>query len=109
MKSTARLDQLQAMLAEEPGDVFLRYAIALELNSHGRIDEAIQWLDSLNRDAPEHVPTYYQLALLLAEDGRGTEALTACDAGAAQALIATDHKARAELIALKAAIEEEHA
>ncbi|MBK7946849.1 MAG: tetratricopeptide repeat protein [Flavobacteriales bacterium] len=105
--STERLVQLKAFLAEEPGDAFLRYAIGLELKRLGNTEEAIEWLRALNSDKPEHVPTYYQLASLLAELGRGAEALAACDAGALHALVAGDRKARAELIALKQAIEPE--
>ncbi len=104
-----RLAQLQAWLAEEPGDAFLRYAIALELKRLGRMDEAIDQLEGLLGDRPEHVPSYYQLALLLAEAGRSSEAMSTCDAGALQALVAGDRKARAELIALKESIESEDA
>lgn len=39
--SNERLDQLRAMLAEEPGDLFLRYAIALELKRAGSMELAI--------------------------------------------------------------------
>lgn len=102
-----RLEQLKTLLAEEPHDAFLRYAIALELKRLGRTEEAVQWLQDLHRDNPDHVPTYYQLALLLAEASRTQEAVAACDAGALQALVAGDRKARSELLALKSAIESE--
>jgi predicted Zn-dependent protease len=99
--STDRLAQLQAMLAEEPGDPFLRYAIALEHKRHGRMNEAIGDLEGLLTDRPEHVPSYYQLAVLLVEQGRGQEAITTCEAGSLQALVQGDRKARSELIALR--------
>lgn len=105
--SAERLQQLHALLAEEPGDAFLRYAIALELKRLGRAEEALHWLAELNRDEPTHVPTYYQLALLLAEADRREEAMAACEAGALRALVAGDPKARAELMALKLAIGDE--
>ncbi|HMN06860.1 MAG TPA: hypothetical protein PKD45_14155, partial [Flavobacteriales bacterium] len=41
---SARLDQLQAMLQEEPGDKFLRYAIALEHKRDGNMEMAIAGL-----------------------------------------------------------------
>lgn len=105
--SAERLAQLRALLAEEPGDAFLRYAIALELKRQGHADEAIAQLRALLDDVPDHVPSHYQIALLLAEAGRAAEAMAACEAGALRALVAGDRKARAELIALRSAIESE--
>lgn len=92
-----RLAQLLEMLAEEPGDVFLRYAIALEHKRIGRTEQAIEELQQLVRDVPAHIASYYQLALLLAELGRTVDALNTCEAGMLQCLVAGDRKARGEL------------
>lgn len=101
-----RLEQLRAMLADEPGDRFLRYAIALELKRQGHLVEAISDLEALLRDAPDHVPSYHQLAVLLAESGKTQEAIEACKAGALQCIISGDRKARAELTSLQETLEE---
>lgn len=101
---TDRLEQLRAWLAEEPGDAFLRYAIALELKVQGRMEEAVADLEALLRDQPAHVPSYHQLALLLADLGRAEEAISACEAGMLRCIVAGDSKARAELQALKEGI-----
>lgn len=101
-----RIDQLRAMLADEPGDRFLRYAIALELKRVGKLEEALNDLESLVQEHPTHIASYYQIALLLAEAGRNAEAVAACDAGALQCVIAGDRKARGELLALKESIED---
>lgn len=103
---STRLDQLRALLADEPRDTFLRYAIALELKRIDRSAEALADLEALVRDEPKHIPTYYQLATMLAEAGRTKEAIEACGAGALQCIVAGDRKTRAELLSLKEALEE---
>lgn len=95
------MQQLQAMLAEEPGNTFLRYAIALEHKRMGNMEQAIADLTSILTDEPKHVPSYYQLALMQAELGHVAEAVHTCEAGALQCIVTNDHKARAELLALK--------
>jgi len=101
-----RLEQLRALLLEEPKDGFLRYAIALELKRMGRSAEAIAGLEALLHDDPAHVPSYYQLAVLLSEAGRQPEAIAACEAGALQCLVVGDRKARGELLTLKDTLED---
>lgn len=101
-----RLAQLRAMLQEEPGDPFLRYAIALELNRGGDREQACASLEALVRDVPGHVPSYYQLASILVELGRGKDAIEVCNAGSLQCIVAGDRKTRGELQVLKEAIEE---
>ena len=99
--SAERLEQLRALLAEEPNDPFLRYAIALELKRAGRMEEAAADLERLIREDPKYIACYYQLALLYADLGRADDALRACDAGALQCLVTGDRKARTELMQLK--------
>ena len=106
---SSRLDQLRALLADEPRDTFLRYAIALELKRLDRTDEALADLEALVRDEPKHIATYYQLATMLADAGRSKEAIEACEAGALQCIVAGDRKTRAELLGLKESLEEEQA
>lgn len=103
---STRLDQLRALLADEPRDTFLRYAIALELKRLERHAEALADLEALVRDEPKHIATYYQLAVTLAEAGRTQDAIEACEAGALQCIVTGDRKTRAELISLKEALEE---
>ena len=95
--SSDRLQQLREMLAEEPGDHFLRYAIALELKRAGNMEQAIADLEALLRDEPKHIPSYYQLALMLADLGRSKEAMHTCEIGMLQCTVTGDRKARAEL------------
>jgi thioredoxin-like negative regulator of GroEL len=104
--SSERIEQLRALLAEEPGDPFLRYAIALELKRDGRMEAAAADLERLIDEDPKYIACYYQLALILVDLGRTSEALDACEAGALQCLTTGDRKARAELLELKNAIED---
>lgn len=104
--STDRLAQLRQMLQDEPGDRFLRYAIALEHKRAGRPELAAAALEALILEDPGQVPCYYQLALVLAEMGRMPDAVDTCQAGALQCLVTGDRKARAELLALKQELED---
>ncbi len=106
LMSVERLAQLREMLSEEPGDLFLRYAIALELKREGNMEQAIADLEGLLTEHPEHVASYYQLAMLLADLGRIAEAIIVCKAGALQCLVSGDRKARAELIELQNGLED---
>jgi thioredoxin-like negative regulator of GroEL len=95
------------MLAEEPGDLFLRYAIALELRREGEMEQAIVDLEQILTDEPKHIASYYQLALLLAEVGRPEAAIVACEAGSMQSLVIGDRKARLELQELMNTLKED--
>lgn len=101
-----RLSQLEAMLADEPGDHFLRYAIALEQKRLGNMEQAVAGLEALLQEDPKYIACYYQLALILADLGRITEAMNVCGAGALQCIVTGDRKARAELLELKSALED---
>ncbi len=99
-----RLAQLQALLAEDPTDAFVRYAIALEHKRRGAMDQAANDLEQLLRDDPKYIAAYYQLALVLADLARTAEAVQVCEAGSLQCLSTGDRKARAELLELKNAL-----
>ena len=101
-----RLAQLRSLLEEEPGDQFLRYAIALERKREGDMEGAATDLENLLREDPTYIACYYQLALMLADMGRVQEAIEACRAGALQCLVNRDGKARSELQALMQGLEE---
>ncbi|MBS1944607.1 MAG: tetratricopeptide repeat protein [Bacteroidetes bacterium] len=101
-----RILELQAMLAEAPGDPFLRQAIAMEKKRSGELESAAAILENLLREDPKHLACYYQLALVLAGLGRTADAAETCRAGALQCLVTGDGKARAELFALKRALQQ---
>ncbi|HQV37793.1 MAG: tetratricopeptide repeat protein [Flavobacteriales bacterium] len=102
-----RLAQLRSMLEEEPGDPFLRYAIALERKRAGDMEGAATDLETLLREDPGYIACYYQLAMVLADLGRVQEAIEACRAGGLQCFVTGDGKARSELQALMRSLEED--
>lgn len=106
MTANDRLSQLQAMLADEPGDRFLRYAIALEKKRLGHMEQAAAGLEALIAEDPKYIACYYQLALIITDLGRISEAMDLCEAGSLQCIVTGDRKARAELLELKAALED---
>ena len=57
MQRTARMDQIESMLAGDPKDTFLRYALALEYRSAGETALAAQKLRELLADEA-YVPAY---------------------------------------------------
>ena len=53
------LEQLLPMLAAEPGDAFLRYAVAMEYAKQGRFEESLREFRELLRRSPDYVPAYF--------------------------------------------------
>ncbi len=60
-----RLSQLKAFLAEQPGDPFLNYALALEHISAGEDRAAREIFDRLLTNNSDYVATYYHYGKLL--------------------------------------------
>lgn len=56
-----RKEQIQAMLAEQPSDTFLQYALAIEIAKTGDIITAIQHTTKLLKQTPDYLGAYYQL------------------------------------------------
>lgn len=92
-----RLSQLEALLADDPNDVFVHYAIALEYFKLGQSAEAIDLLKKLIESDASYVPAYFKLAQWLSEMDAIDEAKTFLEAGVEQALIQGDTKAIQEM------------
>ncbi len=71
-----RREKIEAMLAEEPRDAFLRYSLAMELDKEGDHDRSLVQLAGLTRDEPPHVPAFFMAAQQLARLDRTNEART---------------------------------
>lgn len=74
----SRRARIEALLLEDPDDVFLRYSLALELA--GTNDEWSRGLDMLHelaRGTPPYVPAFHMAARELVARGRIEEARTA--------------------------------
>lgn len=65
MSSLNRVKQIKEMLEQEPDDLFLNYALAIELsgNENTLADAEIQYKKTLELNS-SYVPAYYQLGKL---------------------------------------------
>lgn len=70
----SRREKIEAMLADEPGDTFLRYSLAMELDKEGDHDASLSKFNELTHDQPPYVPAFFMAGQLLARLGRLSEA-----------------------------------
>jgi predicted Zn-dependent protease len=72
----SRRKKIEAMLADDPRDTFLRYSLAMELDKEGEHDASLQKFNELTRDEPPYVPAFFMAAQQLARLERVNEART---------------------------------
>ena len=96
MKSSRR-EKIEAMLIEEPGDIFLRYSLAMEMSSSGETEEALHEFSKLCDESPAHVPAFFRSAQILAEEGRLSESRDFLRRGIESARAQGDLHAAAEM------------
>jgi hypothetical protein len=72
--SQTRREKIEAMLAAEPQDQFLRYSLATEYDNEIRYEESLGLFSGLTQDSPPHVPSFFRGAQLLARLDRTAEA-----------------------------------
>jgi predicted Zn-dependent protease len=65
-----RRDKLKKMLEKEPADVFLNYALAMELIKEGEATAAITQLDRVIAIDADYLGAYQQKAQILITQGR---------------------------------------
>jgi hypothetical protein len=70
----SRREKIEAMLADDPGDTFLRYSLAMELDKEGDNSASLAKFTELTRDAPPYVPAFFMAAQQLARLSRADEA-----------------------------------
>jgi len=93
----SRREQLEAMLADEPQDTFLRYALAMELENESELEKSIEMFQSLMEDSPPYVPAFFMLGQLFARVDRSEEARPVLEAGIEQARQQGDSHAAGEM------------
>jgi tetratricopeptide (TPR) repeat protein len=69
-----RREKIEAMLADDPGDTFLRYSLAMELDKEGDHEASLATFAELTRDNPPYVPAFFMAGQQLARLGRLDEA-----------------------------------
>jgi hypothetical protein len=99
--------QIEALLAEEPGDAFLRYGLAMEYASAGDDPTAARMLMELigaTTDRP-YVPAFLMAGQVFNRLGRVPEACDVLRQGIAAATRAGNDHARGEMEGLLTSIE----
>jgi len=92
-----RINKLQEMLAQSPGDSFLRHALALEFIKRGDDLQARRYFEELLDANPQYVGSYYHLAKLLERNGDTSAAIQTYEKGMEQAKRVQDQHAFNEL------------
>lgn len=93
----SRLNVLLKSLEGNPHDAFTRYLVALELSKLNRHEEAIAHFETLVKEHPNYVPTYYQFAQLCENLGRNDEAIRIYQLGLSVARNAHDAHTASEI------------
>ena len=65
-----RREKIEAMLADDPGDTFLRYSLAMELDKEGNHDASLATFAELARRYPPYVPAFFMAGQQLVRLGR---------------------------------------
>lgn len=82
---STRRQKIEAMLVEEPGDLFLRYSLAMELDKDGEHEASLARLGELMGEQPAYVPAFFMAAQQLTRLDRVQEARAALRDGIDQA------------------------
>ena len=93
----SRREKIEAMLADDPGDTFLRYSLAMELDKEGEHARSVAKFAELMRDAPPYVPAFFMAGQQLARLGRLEEARAFLRDGIEAARAQSDSHAAGEM------------
>lgn len=92
-----RRERIEAMLRDDPADVFLRYSLALEMESAGESDASLEILECLARESPAYVPAFHMAGRHLVAHGRIDDARRALREGIEEARRQGDTHAAGEM------------
>ena len=93
----SRRAKIEAMLADDPSDTFLRYSLAMELDKEGEHDRSLQTFTGLMQDDPPHVPAFFMASQMLVRLDRVADARTLLRDGIEQARAQNDSHAAGEM------------
>ncbi len=100
----SRRARIEAMLAQDPADQFLRYSLAMELAKEGDHDRSLAGLRELQHGPAPYVPAFFMAAQQLAELNRVAEARDALRRGIEEARAQGNAHAAAEMSELLASL-----
>ena len=98
----SRREKIEALLAQEPADPFLRYGLAIEYDNEERFEDALAKFQGLTQDRPPHVASFFRGAQLLVRLERVDEARTWLRTGIEEARGQGDAHAAGEMSELLA-------
>ncbi len=93
----SRRETLESMLAADPDDVFLHYALATELLKAGELAQADAKFAQIHAQFPDYVAAWFRHAQATAEQGRTAEARCLGEQGLAAARRVGDQHAAGEI------------
>jgi hypothetical protein len=94
---TSRREKIEAMLADEPNDTFLRYSLAMEYSKEGDHENSLSRLEELRGQTPPFIPAFFMAAQQLAALSRIDESRTLLRDGIEHARGQGDSHAAAEM------------
>jgi predicted Zn-dependent protease len=104
MTAPSRREKIEALLAQEPGDQFLRYGLAVEFDNEGRSEEAMALFRGLMDDPEPHVASFLRGAQLLVKLDEISEARATLRRGIEVARQAGNSHAAGEMAELLASL-----
>jgi hypothetical protein len=97
MPPISRRERIEAMLADEPEDQFLRYSLAMELQKEGAHDRCLALLEGLLAEPKPMVAAFFMAGQQLTRLRRFAEARAALRTGIDQARAQGDSHAVSEM------------
>jgi tetratricopeptide (TPR) repeat protein len=97
-----RIAMLTEILAENPGDAFARYGLAMEHSNAGQTEAALAEFAKLLELHPDYTAGYFMAAQTLAAAGRNDEARKMLQDGIASATRTGNQHAQSEMEAMLA-------
>ena len=94
---SSRREKIEAMLAEDPTDIFLRYSLAMELDKGGEHEASLGKLGELTSESPPYVPAFFMAGQQLVRIERVEEARAMLREGIEQARTQGDDHAAGEM------------
>jgi predicted Zn-dependent protease len=97
MSPASRREKIEAMMADDPSDAFLRYSLAMELDKEEQHEESQRHFGELMRQSPPYVPAFFMAAQQWARLGKVNEARAALREGIEVARAQGDNHAAGEM------------
>ena len=101
---SSRREKIEALLSDEPDDIFLRYSLAMELDKEGDHEASLSKFDELIAGQPPYVPAFFMAGQQLARLGRIDQSRAKLRAGIDQARSQGDQHAAGEMSELLATL-----